>query len=374
MPRGSFGRSAYRVSALILLLAAGEAGAAELSLKRVVLSTAGVGYFEYEAEVQGDASLSLDVALDQVDDVLKSLVVFDSGGTAGEITLPGREPQTKILTGTPFEGAASSLADLLNRLTGAELRIGGPSPISGRLVHVYSQTERGPDNVAVTRFRLVLMTDAGLQQMTLDDIGTMEEHLPAEPAGEQAAGQGEAAGLGGAGEFQRPALARRRPDTHLGQPRHVPASAVRELLRQPPDGAGRGGGSRAAAARWGRGCRRPVSAQRERSGSPGRFRRTGAAPGVGQPRHADGRGCAGAPAIPGDHRQRRRQRRRRADRLHPALQNQRHDRPEPAGADPRSRAACARHRCLSAVGSGATSAGRGRVDQLPATPAYPPAC
>jgi hypothetical protein len=41
MPRGSFGRSAYRVSALILLLAAGEAGAAELSLKRVVLSTAG---------------------------------------------------------------------------------------------------------------------------------------------------------------------------------------------------------------------------------------------------------------------------------------------------------------------------------------------
>ena len=173
MACGSFGRSAYRVSALILLLAAGEASAAELSLKRVVLSTAGVGYFEYEAEVQGDASLSLDVALDQVDDVLKSLVVFDSGGTAGEITLPGREPQTKILTGTPFEGAASSLADLLNRLTGAELRIGGPSPISGRLVHVYSQTERGPDNVTATRFRLVLMTDAGLQQMTLDDIGTI---------------------------------------------------------------------------------------------------------------------------------------------------------------------------------------------------------
>src|SRR5262249_2979920 len=159
MARGSSGRSAYRVSALILLLTAGEASAAELSLKRVVLSTAGVGYFEYETEVQGDASLSLDVALDQVDDVLKSLVVYDSGGTAGEITLPGREPQTKILTGTPFEGAASSLADLLNRLTGAELRIGGPSPISGRLVYVYSQTERGPDNVAVTRFRLVLMTD-----------------------------------------------------------------------------------------------------------------------------------------------------------------------------------------------------------------------
>jgi hypothetical protein len=32
--------------------------------------------------------LSLDVPLDQVDDILKSLVVDDDGGTAGEVTLP----------------------------------------------------------------------------------------------------------------------------------------------------------------------------------------------------------------------------------------------------------------------------------------------
>ena len=164
-------RSRYWLAAPIVLLVAGSASAADLSLKRVVLSTGGVGYFEYEADVQGDATLSLDVALDQVDDVLKSLVVYDSGGTAGEITLPGREPQTKILSGTPFEGAANSLADLLNKLLGAELRIASPTPVTGRLVHVYPQTEHGPDNVTVTRFRLVLMTDAGLQQITLDDVG-----------------------------------------------------------------------------------------------------------------------------------------------------------------------------------------------------------
>src|SRR5437764_13576135 len=122
-------RSRYSLAALIVLLVVGPVSAADLSLRRVVLSTGGVDYFEYEADVQGDASLSLDVALDQVDDVLKSLVVYDSGGTAGEITLPGREPQTKILSGTPFEGAANSLADLLNRLVGAEPRITGPAPV-----------------------------------------------------------------------------------------------------------------------------------------------------------------------------------------------------------------------------------------------------
>src|SRR5437762_10655249 len=129
-------RSRYWLAAPIVLLVAGSASAAELSLKRVVLSTGGVGYFEYEAEAQGDASLSLDVALDQVDDVLKSLVVYDAGGTVGEIILPGREPQAKILSGTPFEGAANSLADLLNKLLGGELRIARTAPVTGRLVHV----------------------------------------------------------------------------------------------------------------------------------------------------------------------------------------------------------------------------------------------
>ena len=158
---------------LVLLLAAADrAGAADLALKRVMLSSGGVGYFEYEAAVEGDAILTLDVALDQVDDVLKSLVVYDSGGTAGEITLPGREPLAKIVSGTPFENTSlNSLADLLNGLSGAELRIDGPQPASGRLVHVYPQNERIGEIVATTRFRLALMTDAGLRQVMLEDVG-----------------------------------------------------------------------------------------------------------------------------------------------------------------------------------------------------------
>src|SRR5262245_56410233 len=39
------------------------------TLRRVMLSTGGVGYFEYEADVVGNAQLSLPVRMDQVDDV-----------------------------------------------------------------------------------------------------------------------------------------------------------------------------------------------------------------------------------------------------------------------------------------------------------------
>ena len=54
-----------------------SAFAQELALKRVMLSSGGLGYFEYEATVDGDATLRLTVSLEQVDDLLKSLVVYD---------------------------------------------------------------------------------------------------------------------------------------------------------------------------------------------------------------------------------------------------------------------------------------------------------
>ena len=68
-------RPLHSIFAGVLLVGlAAPVEAADLALKRVVLSTGGVGYFEYEARVEGNATLALDVPLDQVDDVLKSLV------------------------------------------------------------------------------------------------------------------------------------------------------------------------------------------------------------------------------------------------------------------------------------------------------------
>ncbi|HVC57473.1 MAG TPA: DUF4139 domain-containing protein [Stellaceae bacterium] len=157
--------------AALLLLYASPAGATDLVLKRVVLSTGGVGYFEYEAAVDGDATLSLDVPLDQVDDVLKSLVVYDPGGTVGQITLPGREPLTQSLADLPFgRGALNSEVDLLNTLQGAEIVVSAPKPISGRLLHVDSDTVRGPGGTSETRSRVSVMTDKGLQQFLLQDV------------------------------------------------------------------------------------------------------------------------------------------------------------------------------------------------------------
>jgi hypothetical protein len=146
-------------------------GAANLTLKRVVLSSGGVGYFEYEAPVEGDATVTLDVPLDQVDDVLKSLVVYDSAGAVGEVTLPGREPLAQSFADLPFDPAAlSSATDLLNALQGSEVRVIGPRSLAGRLVHVDQDIVHGPGGVAETRPRVTVMTPTGLQQVVLQDV------------------------------------------------------------------------------------------------------------------------------------------------------------------------------------------------------------
>src|SRR3984893_4848974 len=46
-----------------LLAVVGPANGADLSLQRIMLSSGGVGYFEYEATVDGNATLSLDVRI-----------------------------------------------------------------------------------------------------------------------------------------------------------------------------------------------------------------------------------------------------------------------------------------------------------------------
>ena len=149
--------------------------ATDLTLKRVALSSGGVGYLEYAAAVEGDATLTLDLPLDQIDDALKSLVVYDSGGTAGEITLPGREPLTQSFADLPFDQAAlASPAALLNALQGSEIRISGDKPFAGRLLHADDVTLRDTDGATNMRLRLSLMTGDGLQQTTIRDLDAVE--------------------------------------------------------------------------------------------------------------------------------------------------------------------------------------------------------
>lgn len=167
----------FSIVALLGLLAAPTLAAAQdLVLKRVMLSSGGLGYFEYEATVDGDATLKLTVSLPQVDDVLKSLVVYDDKGGVGGLSLPGREPLAQAFKDLPFDqDFLSSPADLLATLKGAEITVGGSRAITGRIVSVQEETATTNDGKATTkRTRVTLLTDRGLQQFILEDAENLQ--------------------------------------------------------------------------------------------------------------------------------------------------------------------------------------------------------
>jgi hypothetical protein len=162
-----------RSQILVLLMAStmltGTAQAAELVLKRAVLGTGGVGYFEYAAEVTGKDTLTLRARLDQVDDILKSVLILDPAGTASA-TLPGKAGADETFASLPFaKSDLDSMPALMSALKGAEIKLTGPRSISGRIASVQSETVIGKDGGTMTRTRVSVFTGSSVEQFILEE-------------------------------------------------------------------------------------------------------------------------------------------------------------------------------------------------------------
>jgi len=146
-----------------------------MSLDRVLLSNGGVAYLEYQSTVQGDATLELPIPLKQVDDVLMSLVVFDDGGSVSAVSLPGREPLAQRFRELPFSPSdLRSATALLNALRGEQVQIDQPRRLQGRLLSVAEVQVVLPDNLGrVTRHRVSIIGEQGLQQAVLEDANAL---------------------------------------------------------------------------------------------------------------------------------------------------------------------------------------------------------
>ena len=141
-----------------------------LPVKRVILSSSGLAQIERGGDVDGNAQISLPVPLDEVDDLLKSLAVFDAKGKVESVRLAGKEPLAQAFRSLPFSPAdLDSLPALLSSLRGAEVSVDGPRSIRGRIVSVTEFTEKVTDNSVVTRHRLTLLGSDGLENAIVEE-------------------------------------------------------------------------------------------------------------------------------------------------------------------------------------------------------------
>jgi hypothetical protein len=167
-------------------------------ITRVVLYKHGVGYFEREGPVEGDAALSLTFRQAEVSDVLKSLTVLDlDGGHVASVSYDSTKPLEQLLADValsiPDQG---SLVGLLPQIKGARVRVqsakpgsmgglglgGGPSASDGTegvLLGVDTAERQTADGITKAVL-LSLLTDGGeVRSFDLHGLGKLEILDPA---------------------------------------------------------------------------------------------------------------------------------------------------------------------------------------------------
>jgi hypothetical protein len=122
-----------------------QTSSSTLPIRRVILYSNGVAYFERRGTVTGRAEVALQFKHSQVDDVLKSMVVLDLGkGRVGAVSYNSSAPPSARLNDIPFSiesgeaaGKQGGLAAVLKQLQGAHVAVNaGSRSLTGSVLTV----------------------------------------------------------------------------------------------------------------------------------------------------------------------------------------------------------------------------------------------
>lgn len=161
---------------IVLALFATAALAADLPLTRVELFTSGVGYFERQGPVEGSTNVELTFRTEQINDILKSMVVQDlGGGTVAPVTYASQEPLERTLGSFSINLADNpSLRQLWDRLRGAGVRLTvGATAVEGTAFGSEVR-QKQQDEATVTVEILNLLTHKGLMQFAVTDVDSIK--------------------------------------------------------------------------------------------------------------------------------------------------------------------------------------------------------
>ncbi|MBI3561790.1 MAG: hypothetical protein HY080_08750 [Gammaproteobacteria bacterium] len=153
-----------------------------LPTQRVVLFSSGVGYFEHAGTVNGDARMELRFKTEQINDILKSLLLEDlDGGKAGVVVYPSQDPTAKTLRSFQVDISENpSLAALLNQIRGVNIKatLRGET-IHGSILGVEAKPKMlGDKDRVVEVWVLNILTAATIRAVGLDEVQQLEIEDP----------------------------------------------------------------------------------------------------------------------------------------------------------------------------------------------------
>lgn len=112
------------------------------SVKSVTLSSGGLAEIVRSATVDQNAEINIDVPLDQVDDILKSIVIRDDKGQVKSLSLAGPPPVDETFKTLPFKPSdLTSLPALLNSIKGSRIQAGEQQGIVLGVIEIPSNAQ-----------------------------------------------------------------------------------------------------------------------------------------------------------------------------------------------------------------------------------------
>ena len=137
---------------------------ATFPVRKVVLFKHGVGHFEREGKVEGDATLPITFKQSEVSDVLKSLTVLDlDGGHVASVSYDSTKPLEQLLAEVALDiPDQGSLVGLLPQIKGAKVRLhtGVSDPIEGIILGIDGM-ERSVGDAVVKVTLVTVLTESG---------------------------------------------------------------------------------------------------------------------------------------------------------------------------------------------------------------------
>jgi hypothetical protein len=153
---------------------------APIPVKRIVMFSSGVAFYERNGEVDGDATIDLKFNTRDINDLLKSMVLQDEGGgRVSTVSYGSKDPITRALRTFSIDLTSNpTLADLLAQVRGEKIEIDSPSAMTGTIVGVEKRTKPVGDKQSVEVTYLNLLTEDGLRSVALDSVGRIKLSNP----------------------------------------------------------------------------------------------------------------------------------------------------------------------------------------------------
>ena len=143
-----------------------------LPLKRVVLFSSGVGFFEHAGEVEGNRQVEFSFKTADINDLLKSLVVQDhDGGLITTVNYGSPEPLARTLRSFTIDlSGGPTLAEIFHQLRGQAVRLEAPAAVEGVIIGVEHRTVATSGKEPIEVDVLNLRTESGLQSVRIEQI------------------------------------------------------------------------------------------------------------------------------------------------------------------------------------------------------------